>query len=258
MSIMNFIKKHTIASFAIAVGAVAVVASCTYLIVFTAKYDSYIADYERMQEEVNSKFAKEPGKVYIDGEFVTYSGDQVSSTKSTFKKSYVYGATDASINAVNVAKGAEYVKLNDDNNKLSQCITGLDRTGGAINFRFTTTHYGYADIEVSMRSALLDADNNLLGLSNLTDYIKISMNKMEIKTEGAKLDATTEFTSLVLENCFLLEGENVVTFSTSAYNPINTSSKGKGDQGETNSDILYVMPNVRNLTVFTDVDMAEK
>lgn len=256
MSFVDFIKKHTIASFSIAVGVVATAVSLINLASFNAKYDKEVEDYKKMQEEVNSKFAKAPESTFIDGSYISYNGDEVKSSKSNFKNSYVFGAKSAVINPLNKNKAGEIVKLDENENKLSECISGLDKMGGAINFNFTTDHYGYADIEISMRSSLLDAEKNLIGLTNITDYIKISMNRVEITTVNAELDDSTDFTSLILKNCFLLEGDNVVTLATSAYNPINTESKGSGDQGKTNSDILYVMPDIRNLTVLTDVKLV--
>ena len=256
MGLMNFVKKHTVGAFSILVGIAALGVAGGNLIRFNSEYNSYLEEYDRMQEEVNSKFAKAPESTFVDGNYVTYSGDAVSTTKSQFTKSYVFGARDAVINPLNVNKGAEYVKLDEDNTKLSECISGLDRMGGAINFNFTTDHYGYGDIEISMRTSLLDKQNHLVGLTNITDYIKIQMNRMEVKTVEAELDDSEEFTSLVLKNCFLLEGANVVTFTTSAYNPINANSTGSSDQGNNNTGILYVMPEIRNLTVFTDVNIV--
>lgn len=255
MKFMDFVKKHTVASFAIVVGVAAILVAGINFIKFNADYDAYVEEYDRMQEEVNSKFPKAPGSVFLDNNYVCYSGDQVSSTSSKFKKSYVFGARSAVINPLNKDKAQEYVKLDDDNNLLSECISGLDRMGGAINFNITTDHYGYADIEIAMRTSLLDANKELLPLENITDYIKIQMNRIEIKTVECELDTSEEFSSLILKDCFLLEGDNVVTITTSAYNPINTESKGAGDQGNSNSSILYVMPEIRNLTVLTDVNV---
>ena len=258
MNFVQFIKKHTVAFFAMCIGVVSIAVAGIYLIKFNSDYNKYLKEYDIMQEEINSKFAKAPEKTYIDANYVSYSGDTVSSTKSTYKNSTVFGASSAVINPLNADKAGRLVDLDSNNNKLSQCISGLDEMGGAINFYFVTDHYGYADIEISMRSSLLDAENNLKGLDNITDFIKIQMNRMEVKTVDASLDASGEFTSLILEKCFLLEGENVVTFTTSAYNPINTESKGSDDQGKTNSSILYVMPDIRNLTVFSDVNVTAK
>ncbi|MBO7614916.1 MAG: hypothetical protein J6T15_04400 [Bacilli bacterium] len=258
MKFVDFIKKHTVAFFAICVGVVSILVGGIYFIKFSSDYNKYETEYNRMQEEINSKFAKAPEDAYIDANFVTYSGDTVSSTKSNYKNSVVFGASSAVINPLSTEKAGRLVNLDSDNNKLSQCISGLDEMGGAINFYFMTDHYGYADIEISMRTSLLDSDNNLKGLENITDYIKVQMNKMDIKTVDAELGATSEFTSLILRKCFLLEGENVVTFTTSAYNPINTESKGSDDQGKTNSSILYVMPDIRNLTVFSNVNVTAK
>ena len=256
MSFVGFLKKHTVGAFAIVVGVAAVAVAGINFLKFNADYDAYVKEYERMEEEVNSKFAKAPESVVIDNSFVTYADGKVSSTSSTFKKSYIFGARDAVINPLNVNKGAEYVTLDDNGNVLSECISGLDRMGGAINFNFTTDHYGYGDIEISMRTSLLDKQNNLVGLENITDYIKIQMNRMEVKTVELELETSTDFTSLVLKNCFLLEGDNVVTFTTSAYNPINASGTGSSDQGNNNTGVLYVMPEIRNLTVFTDVNIV--
>lgn len=258
MKFMDFVKKHIVASFAIVVGVVAIAVGGINYLVFKKEYNDYLKEYDAAQEELNSKFPKAPEKAYIDAAYVTYSGDTVSSTKSTYKNSTVFGARSAVINPLNADKAGKYVKLDEDNTKLSECFTGLDEMGGAINFYFTADHYGYADIEISIRTSLLDADKKLVGLSNVTDYIKIQMNKMEVKTVDAELSDSEEFTSLVLEKCFLLTGDNVVTLTTSAYNPINTESKGSGDQGNTNSSILYVMPDIRNLTVFADVQVTAK
>ena len=148
MKFIDFVKKHTVACFAIVVGVVAIAVAGINYLKFNKDYDNYLKEYDAMQEEINSKFAKAPEKAYIDASFVTYSGDTVASSKSTYKNSYVFGAESAIINPLNKSKAGKVEKLNDDANKLSNYYTGLDEMGGAINFYFVTNHYGYADIEI--------------------------------------------------------------------------------------------------------------
>ena len=194
----------------------------------------------------------------------------------------------------------DYLKLDDNGNALSECISGLNRKGGAITFNVEVTAYGMSDIEIAMRTSWftyyvecsecyeefyqseckyekdrewlcpecqkqLKEDGETLnfvtkaeeipevepryhGLENITDYIKIHVNKLELKTENVELNDDSEgFSSLILEGTRLLKGINTITISTDAYNGLDNKDT-----------YLYVMPEIRNMTVITNTEVIKR
>lgn len=286
----------------IASGVLATAAIAVSSIVFfksKSEYDAYEKKYEADMEAVKAAFPALPEKVLIDNTFISYSGGAVSKTKSEYKSSYIFSARDAIVKPLSEEQGAEYLKLDDDGNALSECISGLNRKGGAITFNIEVSAYGMSDIAISMRTswfthyvncqecgnevyksdckcektrgwlcsacqkALSNAGNSLsyykdneapvveptyFGLENITDYIKIHVNKLEVVTEDVELDEDEEyFSSLILKNTRLLKGINTITISTDAYNTLDNKDT-----------YLYVMPEIRNLTVLTNTEVIKQ
>lgn len=282
-------------------GVLATAAVAVSSIVFfksKSEYDKYEKDYDAGVEAVKASFPALPEKVYFDNTFISYGGGNVSNTKSEYKNITIFGARDAVVKPLSETVGAEYLKLDEDENVLSECISGLNRKGGAITFNIEVSAYGMADIAISMRTswfthyvdcaecgnevyksdckcektrgwlcsacqkALSSAGNSLsyytdkeapeveptyLGLENITDFIKIHVNKLEVVTEDVELDEDEEyFSSLILKNTRLLKGINTITISTDAYNKLDNKDT-----------YLYVMPDIRNLTVLTNTNVIK-
>ena len=230
-------------------GVVAVgVAGGTFL-VSKSNYDHYEKSYNKGVEEVKANFPALPESVFIDNDFISYSGGEVSSSKSNFQNAYVYGVSskDVSIAPLNKDRAGKIEKLDENENALSEYYTGLDARGGAITFNINTEKYGTADIEIALRTNWVDEKGEYHELKNITDYIKIQINKLEVKTEEQELPADREsFTSLILKGTHLIPGLNTLTLTTSAYN----------DYGN-KDNILYVMPDIRNVTVLTDTTIIQ-
>ena len=286
------VASGTLAAAAIAVSSVAFYKSKT-------EYDAYEKEYDAGVEAVKASFPALPEKVFFDNNYISYNGGEVASSKSSYKNSYVYSARDAVVKPLSVDQGADYLELDEDENALSECISGLNRKGGAITFNIEVTAYGMSDIEIQMRTSwftyyvecsecyeefykseckyeesrewlcpacqqeLKEAGETLkyitkaedipeveptyIALENITDYIKIHINKLELKTENIELvDDPEGFSSLILQGTRLLKGINTITISTDAYNNLDNKDT-----------YLYVMPEIRNMTVITNTEVIK-
>ena len=133
------------------------------------------------------------------------------------------------------------------NDAFDEAISGLDRMGGAISFTVNVDEHSMSDIEICMMTNWHDGSGTYYGLENITDFIKIQINKLNVQTEDLELsDDRDEFTHLVLKDTNLVTGENVLTITTSAYN-----------DKDNKNDFLYVMPNIRNVTFFSNAGMEK-
>ena len=244
MKFLNWVKKHLILSFVIVIFPIAAIVGGTTFIVSKTQYNSYLKEYNKTQDANKLKIAALPKSVFIDNDYITYGNDEVASSKSSYKNSYLYFARDAVVAPLSEEKAQEYKKIEaNDESKMNEYITSLDRSGGAITFKIEVSEAGYGDIAIAMRTNWLDNNNTYLAYDNITDQIKIQFNKLEIKTENLTLPSSRdEFTTLVLKDVVLLKGLNTLTFTTSAYNPYKTDA----------NKILYVMPDIRNVAVVCD------
>ena len=92
-----------------------------------------------------------------------------------------------------------------------------------------------------------EVEPRYFALENITDYIKIHINKLELKTEKLELvDDSEGFSSLILQGTRLLKGINTITISTDAYNNLDNKDT-----------YLYVMPEIRNMTVITSTEVIK-
>lgn len=286
------VASGTLAAAAIAISSVAFYKSKT-------EYDAYEKEYDAGVEAVKASFPALPEKVFFDNDYVSYNGGEVASSKSSYKNSYVYSARDAVVKPLSVDQGADYLELDEDENALSECISGLNRKGGAITFNIEVTAYGMSDIEIQMRTSwftyyvecsecyeefykseckyeenrewlcpqcqqdlknagetlkyitkaedIPEVEPRYFALENITDYIKIHINKLELKTEKLELvDDSEGFSSLILQGTRLLKGINTITISTDAYNNLDNKDT-----------YLYVMPEIRNMTVITSTEVIK-
>lgn len=239
MAFLDTIKKHLVASVAILAGAVAVVVAGVSWISYTAQYNAESAKIQADREALNAKLPKLPESVLHDNEYVTYDDDAktVSSSKSSYKDAYVFEAEMATITLNDKAAPASYVKVEGTE---WNCITGLGKKGGTVSFAITTDHYGKSDIDIVLASAWKNDKGEMQAVSNVSDYIKIEINGLLVKTEDFELPEDGEYQHLILKNTHLMEGENTLNIKTAVYNTL-----GGND--------LYVMPNIRNVAVMTNV-----
>lgn len=246
---MSFLSKHY-PKIVVGVIAVACIAAAGIVVLKSkADYDAYLKEYEKNAEEIKASFPALPEKVEFDNEYVSYdaAGENVASTKSSFKGSLILYARDAKVAPLSESKKQEYKTMPNDDSKLAEYITGLDRMGGAITFTINTENYGMSDIEIAIRNNWVDGSGVYHAIENLSDKIKMQVNKLELKTEDLALGIERDgFQSLIFKNTFLMRGENTITFTTSAYNDLDNKNS-----------VLYIMPDIRNLTVLTDVNIVQ-
>lgn len=244
MGFLDLVKKNPINSIAIGLAGLAVVAAGSVMIADRAKYAAYEDKYNKEQEELLATFPAKPKSVALDNDFLTYDeeGAKVTKSKSKYKKDYTFYARDAEIAPANSDVAQEYVKVDDT--FLGEAISGLDRKGGAVSFTVLTKDHGYSDIDVALRTNWVNDKGEYVEMKDLTSYIKIQLNGLEVDCSDITLSNSRDFSHLILKESFLLKGENTVTFTTSAYNPY-----------ENKETYLYVMPDIRNITVMTDVDV---
>ncbi|MBQ6730606.1 MAG: hypothetical protein IJR08_01715 [Bacilli bacterium] len=245
----NFFVKHLTKIVVIGIAFVSLTIAGVNFLVSRVQYNNYLVQYEKNAEEIRASFPALPEEVLFDNEYIAYdeAGEKVASSKSEYKNSLILYARDASVAPLSTDKAQEYKKMDGDDSKLAEYITGLDRMGGAITFTIKTESYGLSDIEIGLRNNWRNNAGVYQEIENLTDKIKIQVNKLELKTEKLSLSTDRDgFQSLIFKDTFLIRGENTITLTTSAYN--DTDSK---------NDCLYIMPDIRNLTVISDVDFAQ-
>lgn len=232
---------------ALCIAAVAV-AGFTFLKSYN-DYKAYEKEYNEGVDAIKAKFPVLPKKVFIDDDYVSYSadGESVDQSKSEFEKDYLFYAEDAFVKPLSEAKKQEYKKIAGDDTPLGTYMTGLDRMGGEITFSFETENHGMSDICLAIRTNYIDSQGVYHKLENITDYIKIQVNRLDLKTENLALsEDRDDFHELVFQDTFLIKGTNTITLTTSAYNGLDTKD-----------DVLYVMPDIRNMTVLTDVNLTK-
>ena len=241
---LEFVKKHLTKVVVIGVGGVCLIVAGAVVLADSIAYANYEAQYDKEAEEAAATFPQMPKGVIMDNDYVVYNqeGDGITSTKSAYKNAYIYYARDAAIAPLSETVSAEYAKTDDS--MLGEYITGLDRRGGAITFTVPTANYGRCDVAIAMKTNWVDEHGTYHELENVTDYIKIQNNGLEIKTENIKLEVSDSWSQLILKDAFLLKGQNTFTITTSAYNDFGNKD-----------NVLYIMPNIRNLTVLTNVNV---
>ncbi|MCQ2799561.1 MAG: hypothetical protein MJ228_02190 [Bacilli bacterium] len=239
---MSFIKKHPVASVSIAVLAVAAIVSGVSFGTYSAEYNTKVAKINADRERLKAKLPQLPEEVFIDNGYFTYDDTEktVSNTKSAFKGAYVYEAEAATIALNDATAPASYV---DVAGTAWKTIAGLEKKGGNVTFTITTTSYGLSDIDIVLASCWKNAKGEMQAISNISDYIKIEMNGLLVKTEECEIPDDGSYQHLILKNTHLIEGNNTLTIKTAVYNTLGGTD-------------LYVMPNIRNVAVATDVSVT--
>lgn len=247
---MKFIRRHLTLIVGVCLAIAALAIAGISFGTSKADYDNYLKDYNKDLDELKAKQAALPEQVFINDDYVEYSDDglEVSSSTSAYQKGYIMYAGDAAVAPLNANRAEEIRRIDGDDTPLGKYITGLDRSGGAITFSFDTEKNGMSDICLAIRTNWKDNSGAYVAYDNITDYIKIHMNKLEVTTTKVKLDSDREFHHLVLKNTYLIQGTNTLTITTEAYNPYHDN--------EQSNTILYIMPDIRNVAVMSEVNLT--
>lgn len=230
--LVNFVKKHLVASIAIVLGAAAVIISSVSFISSAVSYAEYEKEYERTKEEINAILPQLPKEILYDDEFAEYddSDKSVVNSKSQFNGSYVLDAHDAEIELETAGAEATFAEVAGTSWELAKGFT----KGGSMTFALETAHYGESDIDIVLNIGEVTSQT----ISNLTDYVIIEINSLQVSTVNFALAKTGEFAHLVLKGTHLLSGSNTLVFKTSVSSGNN-----------------FIMPGIRNVTFFTDVEV---
>ena len=241
---MKWFEKHLTLAVVLGIGVPCLLASGIVMIVDRASYAAYEKQYDQEAEEIRAAFPALPKEVVLDNDYISYNADgsDIASTKSAYKKSFLYYARDAVVAPLSQDVAQKYEKTDDT--MLGEYITGLDRRGGAITFTFRAPTHGDCDIAIAMQTNWVDENGDYHELENITDFINIQSNGLDVKTSEIPLSVSDGFQHLVLKDAHLIKGENTLTFTTNAYNTFGNKDS-----------ILYIMPNIRNVVLLTDVDV---
>ena len=232
--LLSFIKKHLILCLAIVVGTAAVVVTGVSFLVSYTNYSKYSEEYERNKKELLANSAQLPEEVFKDGEYVVYddAAKSVSSTKSTYKNTYLLTVEDA---VIDLDEGQpELVQLEGT----SWDVAAGFKKGGSISFTINTATYGMSDIDVYLALGEIKT----IPIDNLIDFITIKINGLPITTVDFDLPSDGSLQQLVLKNTNLVKGENTLEFATSV-----------GDATSANN---FIMPAIAAVTFITDVALA--
>ena len=227
---LDLIKKHPIASLAIAVGAVAIILSGSVFIGSVVSYDKYSKDYEDMKAKLLANTPQLPENVLKDNEFVEYDDENGSivSTQSSYKNEYLLKVDDAEIELDEEGEP----EIATFGNTSWEVATGF-KNGGSITYTLETASYGMSDIDVYL--ALGEVKN--VPIDNLIDFITIKINGLSVTTVDFDLPSDGSLQQLVLKNTYLIQGENTLEFATSVSDGSNN----------------FVMPAIAAVTFITDV-----
>lgn len=247
MKFLLWLKRHIVLVFVIIALPAAAIFSAVTLRNSKEEYDKYLVQYNKNKEEQYLKSAHLPKSIEIIDGYVTYGDDEITASKSSYKNNYLYFARDGVVAPLSEATAQEYKKIDPEGTgKLNEYISSLDRSGGEITYTIDADKAGFADIAIEMKSNWLNDKGEVIGYDNITDYIKIQFNKLEVKTNNIGLpEGGEDFTTVVFKDVNLLPGLNTLKFQTSEYNPYKTNE----------NKILYIMPDIRNVSVMTQVNV---
>lgn len=231
--IVDFVKKHIVASVAICLGVVALVVSGTAFIVTAAQYDAYGKDYEAKKKVLLADMPQFPENVLRDNEYVTYddASAAVTANKSSYKNAYLLKATDAEID---LDKGEPSFVAHGDT--AWEVATGF-KNGGSIKYTLNTASNGRADVDVYL--GIGEIKN--VPIDNLIDFVTIKINGLPVNTVDFDIPKDGTLQQLVLQNTNLIKGANTLEFATSVSDGSNN----------------FIMPAIAAVTFMTDAALAE-
>ena len=230
----DLIKKHPVASLAIALGAVAVIVSGSVFIGSAISYDQYGKEYEKTKAKLLANTPQIPEEVFKDNEYVTYddANKSATATKSSFTKTYVLTANDAEIDL-------------DEGETTFTTYSGTSwevangfKKGGSMTFTIETASNGMSDIDVYL--GIGEIKN--IPIDNLIDFITIKVNGLPVTTVDFNVPKDGSLQQLVLKNTNLIKGDNTLEFATSVGDGTNANN--------------FIMPAIAAVTFITDVDLA--
>ena len=245
----RFLLKHLSLIVILSIAVVSLTIAGVTFITSRVSYENYLKEYDKNAEEIKAGFPALPESVFIDNDYITYNDnkDAVAQSKSEYQGFKIMKAREATVEPLDTSRAEQYETLSGDTSNLNEYMTGLDRRGGAITFTIETETYGMSDIEIAMRTNYTDG-TSYYAMPKLTDFIKIQVNKLELTLDEVTLPNTRDpFQSLIFKNTFLMKGVNTITFTTSAYNDFANKET-----------YLYIMPDIRNVTIISDVTFASQ
>ena len=230
----DLIKKHPVASLAIALGAVAVIVSGSVFIGSAISYDQYGKEYEKTKAKLLANTPQIPEEVFKDNEYVTYddANKSATATKSSFTKTYVLTANEADID---LDEGEPTFTTYGGT---SWEVTNGFKKGGSMTFTIETASNGMSDIDVYL--GIGEVKN--IPIDNLIDFITIKVNGLPVTTVGFDVPKDGSLQQLVLKNTNLIKGDNTLEFATSVGDGTNANN--------------FIMPAIAAVTFITDVDLA--
>lgn len=215
--------------------AAAAVASMTF-INSKNEYKQYEKSYDEMKTKLLANVAQPPEEVFKDNEYVTYDDENgtVTSTKSSYKNTYVLGVRDAEID---LDEGVEeYTTITGTAWEIARGFT----KGGSITYKINTETYGMSDIDVYL--GLGEIKN--VPIDNLIDFITIKVNGFAVTTVNFDLPKDGSLQQLVLKDTNLSKGENTLEFATSVSDGSNANN--------------FIMPAIAAVTFITDATLAKQ
>ena len=230
----DLIKKHPVASLAIALGAVAVIVSGSVFIGSAISYDQYGKEYEKTKAKLLANTPQIPEEVFKDNEYVTYddANKSVTATKSSFTKTYVLTANEAEID---LDEGEPTFTTYGGT---SWEVANGFKKGGSMTFTIETASNGMSDIDIYL--GIGEIKN--IPIDNLIDFITIKVNGLPVTTVDFNVPKDGSLQQLVLKNTNLIKGDNTLEFATSVGDGTNANN--------------FIMPAIAAVTFITDVDLA--
>lgn len=230
----DLIKKHPVASLAIALGAVAVIVSGSVFIGSAISYDQYGKEYEKTKAKLLANTPQIPEEVFKDNEYVTYddANKSATATKSSFTKTYVLTANQAEFDL------DEGEPTFTTYGSTSWEVANGFKKGGSMTFTIETASNGMSDIDVYL--GIGEVKN--IPIDNLIDFITIKVNGLPVTTVGFDVPKDGSLQQLVLKNTNLIKGDNTLEFATSVGDGTNANN--------------FIMPAIAAVTFITDVDLA--
>lgn len=232
--LLDFVKKHVIASLAICVGTIALIITCVSFIATYSNYTKYSEEYDAKKKKLLADTPQFPEEVFRDNDYVTYddAAGSISSTKSSYSNKYLLDAHKAQINldegepSFTTVRGTSW-----------EVATGFKK-GGSVTYTINVASNGMSDIDVYL--GMGEIKN--VPIDNLIDFITIKINGLAVSTVDFDLPSDGSLQQLVLKNTNLIKGENKLELATSV--------------GDASSENNFIMPAIAAVTFITDVTLA--
>ena len=244
----TFFKKHLDLAVLLGILVPCVIAAGSVLLSSKVKYSIYEKEYDAQIQALEEKQASGPKEVYIDNQFCVLDreGKFIERTKSKYKNIYNIMACEASIKS-NIANVGNIYKY-ENSSIFDTYLSDLGREETAVEFNFYMKDHAKGDIDLVLSTNMSDISGlYCYSTEDLLSLIDLNVNgkqvkdfKIDLPTIGEKSRYNTNFKHVILKECNFKEGKNVVELKTKTINPYINNQRD------------YIMPNIRNLTVFTE------